>query len=69
MFCFYSSHDQKKIKRQIKQIIDWRMDCNIDKIAINDKKERHFSIKSHSGCFYNVKIIYYENNVSFVMIG
>lgn len=66
MFCFHSSHDQNKIKHQIKQLLDWEMDVNIDLIAKNDHNERVFDIKTEHGTFFRVKIIYYSENRSFV---
>lgn len=71
MPCFYSRNEQSAIKHQIRQILPWEMDCNINVIAPNHRGEKNFYIAvpcGRSTRIYTVNIRPILNGQCFVEI-
>lgn len=66
MICFYSTWNQRDIKNQLRQILEWNTDCNIDCIAMSNDGIRRFTIRTANRCFYDIEIRYYNNGTTFV---
>lgn len=68
MFCFYSTHNQKDIKKQIRNILNWHMDCNISLIAIFPENTQIFTIRTEQGQFWTVTIKYLPYDKTFITL-
>lgn len=68
MFILHSTHNQKDIKSQIRNILDWKMDCNIESIGIFPENTRVFNIRTNTGYIWKATIKYHPDNKTTIFL-